>query len=116
MRRIALLWLVTFTVVVGSVLVSAQDELLQNPSLEEGSSGPYTTRRGGEFPIYLPNGWNAWLAAQSGDFYNRGDRTTVNPHPGPGPSPQNGSRAVNVDCGYVTCTVAIYQQVPVEPE
>ena len=116
MRRIALWCLLLVCMLVGSALVGAQDELLQNSSLEEGGSGPYTTRRGGEFPIYLPNGWNAWLAAQSGDFYYRGDRTTINPHPGPGPSPQNGSRAVNVDCGFVTCTVAIYQQVPVQED
>ena len=100
-------------ILLGGSFASAQGELLQNSSLDEGSNGPYTTRRGGEFPIYLPNGWNAWLAAQSGDFYNRGDRTTMNPHPGPGPSPKDGNRALNVDCGFVTCTVAIYQQVSV---
>lgn len=115
MRRATLWLLLAFSLLlVGSALVSAQDELLRNPSLDEGSFGPYTTRRGGEFPIYLPEGWNAWLAPQSGDFYNRSDRTTINPHPGPGPDPVQGNRAVNVDCGYVTCTVAIYQQVSVQ--
>jgi LysM repeat protein len=111
MRRISL-WFMLGLMLAAS-LVSAQDELLRNPSMDEGSFGAYTTRRGGEFPIYLPEGWNVWLAAQSGDFFNRADRTTINPHPGPGPSPVNGNRAVNIDCGYVTCTAAIYQQVSV---
>ena len=110
MRRAMLGFLITL-LMVGTV--SAQGGL-QNSSLDEGSFGPYTTRRGGEFPIYLPNGWNVWLAGQSGDFYNRGDKTTINPHPGPGPSPQDGNRALAIDCGYVTCTVAVYQQVPVD--
>ncbi len=116
MRRQTLGWVLIIIMLLSGALVSAQGELLQNSSLDEGGSGAYTTRRGGEFPIYLPNGWNVWLAAQSGDFYNRGDRTTINPHPGPGPSPYNGNRAANVDCGFVTCTVAIYQQVSVEAE
>ena len=111
MRRAMLGFLIAL-LMVGTL--AAQDQSLQNPSLDEGSFGPYTTRRGGEFPIYLPNGWNVWLAAQSGDFYNRGDKTTINPHPGPGPSPQDGNRALGIDCGFVTCTVAIYQQVSVE--
>jgi LysM repeat protein len=112
MRRITLL----FVLIIGlGTLVSAQtSELLNNPGLEEGSFGPYTTRRGGEFPIYLPNGWNIWLASPTGEFFNRSDRTSVNPHPGPGPSPREGSRALNVDCGFVTCTAAIYQQVSVQ--
>lgn len=114
MRR-ATLWILLIIILAGTALmVSAQDdELLRNPSLDEGSFGPYTTRRGGEFPIYLPEGWNAWLAPQAGDYINRSDRTTINPHPGPGPSPVQGNRAVNVNCGYVTCTVALYQQVSV---
>ncbi len=114
MRRITLLFVLIIGLV-GEVLVSAQtSELLNNPGLEESSSGPYTTRRGGEFPIYLPNGWNIWLASPTGEFTNRSDRTSVNPHPGPGPSPKEGTRALNVDCGFVTCTAAIYQQVSVE--
>lgn len=111
MRRAVLGFLISL-LLVGAL--AAQDQALQNPSLDEGSFGPYTTRRGGEFPIYLPNGWNVWLAAQSGDYYNRGDRTTINPHPGPGPNPVDGNRALAIDCGYVTCTVAIYQQVTVQ--
>jgi LysM repeat protein len=112
MRRITLL----FVLIIGlGTLVSAQSsELLNNPGLEEGSFGPYTTRRGGEFPIYLPNGWNIWLASPTGEFTNRSDRTSVNPHPGPGPNPKEGTRALNVDCGFVTCTASIYQQVSVQ--
>ncbi|MBZ0303309.1 MAG: LysM peptidoglycan-binding domain-containing protein [Anaerolineae bacterium] len=112
MRR-AMLWCLLILILAGVALVSAQDELLRNPSLDEGSFGAYTTRRGGTFPIYLPEGWNVWLAQQSGDYYNRSDRTTINPHPGPGPDPVQGNRAVNVSCGYVTCTAALYQQVSV---
>lgn len=113
MRRITLL----SVLIIGlGTLVSAQSsELLNNPGLEEGAFGPYTTRRGGEFPIYLPNSWNIWLASPTGEFLNRSDRTSVNPHPGPGPSPREGTRALNVDCGFVTCTASIYQQVGVQP-
>lgn len=113
MRR-ATFWLLLAAVMAGATFfASAQDNLLRNGGLDEGGNGPYTTRRGGEFPIYLPEGWNVWLAPQAGEFINRSDRTTINPHPGPGPSPVQGNRAMNIDCGYVTCTVAIYQQVSV---
>ncbi|MBZ0291444.1 MAG: LysM peptidoglycan-binding domain-containing protein, partial [Anaerolineae bacterium] len=117
MRYMRLGILLVILIVTGSLLVTAQDgERLNNPGLEEGSFGPYTTRRGGEFPIYLPPSWNVWLAASTGEFLNRGERTTINPHPGPGPDPRQGTRALSIDCGFVTCTVAIYQQVPVSPD
>ncbi len=98
-------------VLAGGAVAQAQTNLLQNGGLEEDAFGPYTGRRGGEFPIYLPNGWNVWLASPTGDRYNRSERTAINPHPGPGPSPREGRRALNVDCGFFTCTAAIYQQV-----
>jgi LysM repeat protein len=106
-----------FILVVGSIgmsLVNAQtnNNALQNPSFEEGSFGPYTQRRGGEKPIYLPQSWNYWLNSNTqNQYYNRADRVAMFPHPGPGPSPYDGARALNVDCGFVTCSVAIYQQV-----
>ncbi len=90
---------------------SAQNNALINGGLEEGSFGPYTVRRGGEFPIYLPSGWDYWFAPSNGDRYNRSDRASIQPHPGPGPNPVEGGRALNVDCGFFTCTAAIYQQV-----
>lgn len=114
MRRVWL-WLFLLATLISVLSVSAQSsERLVNPGLEEGSFGPYTTRRGGEFPIYLPNSWNSWFAGQSGDFTNRSDRTTIQPHPGPAPSPKEGTRALNISCGFVTCTVAIYQQISVQ--
>src|SRR5690242_14122068 len=115
MRKIALaLALFLLLQLFGSMVVNAQSagNLLINGGLEEGSFGPYLGRRGGTFPIYLPNGWNYWLAnGADSDRYNRADKTTIQPHPGPGPSPQEGSRALDVDCGFFTCTAAIYQQV-----
>ncbi|MEZ4668719.1 MAG: LysM peptidoglycan-binding domain-containing protein [Anaerolineae bacterium] len=107
-RALALLVLIVF---VSSMVVQAQDSPLVNGGLEEGSFGQYTGRRGGEFPIYLPGGWNYWFAAPSGDRINNGSRTSIQPHPGPGPSPYEGQRALNISCGYFTCTTAIYQQV-----
>lgn len=117
LMRLASLWIIAAVLTALAVgLAQAQDaELLQNPGLEEGPFGQYTTRRGGDKPIYLPPPWNAWLAAPTGDFLNRSDKVAIFPHPGPGPNPIEGQRAVNIDCGYVTCTVAIYQQVPVQP-
>ncbi len=113
-RLLPLLSVLILIAIILNAPVSAQSNLLVNPGLEEGSLGPYTTRRGGEFPIYLPNGWNFWLASSTAEFFNRGERTTISPHPGPGPNPQEGARAVNVNCGYVTCTAAIFQQVSVQ--
>ncbi|MEO8607956.1 MAG: LysM peptidoglycan-binding domain-containing protein [Chloroflexota bacterium] len=107
--------LLTFILgMVGTSLVHAQDtaNALQNGSFEEGSFGPYTQRRGGEKPIYLPGAWNFWLNTNTqNQYYNRADRVSMFPHPGPGPNPYDGARALNVDCGFVTCAVAVYQQV-----
>jgi murein DD-endopeptidase MepM/ murein hydrolase activator NlpD len=114
MRKIGLaLALFLLFTLMGTPGVSAQDasNLLINGGLEEDTFGSYTGRRGGEFPIYLPSGWNYWMAGTTGERYNRGDKTTIQPHPGPGPSPREGRRAVDVDCGFFTCTVALYQQV-----
>lgn len=93
--------------------VQAQDTTnkLVNGGLEEGANGPYLGRRSGDFPIYLPSSWNYWFAAQNGERYNRGDRTSIQPHPGPAPSPKEGTRALSVDCGFFSCTAAVYQQV-----
>ena len=113
-RLLPLLTILILIAIILSAPASAQANLLVNPSLEEGSFGAYTTRRGGEFPIYLPNSWNFWLAGATGEFFNRGERTTIFPHPGPGPDPKDGTRALNISCGYVTCTVAVYQQVSVQ--
>ncbi len=98
---------------VGSAAAQDSSNLLTNGGFEEGSFGPYTQRRGGEKPIYLPNGWNAWLpASPRGDYYDRSDRVTINPHPETGfPKPLKGLRAAAIDCGFVTCSVALYQTV-----
>lgn len=90
----------------------AQEQLLQNPGMQ----GNYISIREGEKPIRVPGGWNVWLHPHSGnanDYYNRADKVDIQPHPGPGPDPREGSRALAIDCGYVTCTVAVYQQVGV---
>jgi LysM repeat protein len=112
-RSLRFLTLVIVALLTGSMVAGAQDasNLLINGGLEEGSFGPYTGRRGGEFPIYLPNGWNYWFAPANGDRYNREERVSIQPHPGPGPSTHGGDRALNISCGYFTCTTALYQQV-----
>lgn len=107
-HALALLALILLT---SSLTVQAQDSALSNGGLEEGSFGQYSGRRGGEFPIYLPDRWNYWFAAPSGDRINNGSRASIQPHPGPGPSPYEGSRALNISCGFFTCTAAIYQQI-----
>ncbi len=110
--RLRLLALLVLVILGGTMLTSAQDDnKLTNGGLEEGSFGPYTGRRGGTFPIYLPNGWNYWFAAAVNDRINVGERASIQPHPGPGPSPHGGSRALNISCGYFTCTAAIFQTV-----
>ncbi|MBI5670627.1 MAG: LysM peptidoglycan-binding domain-containing protein [Chloroflexi bacterium] len=111
--RLAILAFLCLIWITGAVGAQDASNLLTNPGFEEGSFGPYTQRRGGEKPIYLPNGWNAVLpAAQRGDYYERADRVTINPHPETGfPKPLKGTRALSVDCGFVTCTVSVYQTV-----
>lgn len=113
MRKTGLLLAFLLLLCLSSLGVNAQDasNLLINGGLEEDSFGSYSGRRGGEFPIYLPNGWNYWFAGQTADRFNRGDKATIQPHPGPGPNPREGRRALNVNCGFYTCTAAIYQQV-----
>ena len=107
MRRTALFWLLSCLWLALPAL--AQGPLLQNPGMQ----GTYTSFREGEKPLRVPVGWNVWLHPRSGDHFNRGDKVDIQPHPGPGPSPQEGSRALAIDCGYVTCTVAVYQHVSV---
>lgn len=112
MRRVTPLWLLLFLCLWQAASLGAQ-ELLSNPGLEEGGFGAYRTVRSGEKPFYLASGWDIWLGPSKGGRYNNSSKTSVWPHPGPGPAPQEGSRALNIDCGYVTCEVAIYQQVTV---
>lgn len=112
--RLAILAFLCLIIGVNVAGVRAQDtNLLDNPSFEEGSFGPYTQRRGGEKTIYLPGRWNFWLpGSPRGDYYDRSDRVTINPHPETGfPKPVKGTRALAIDCGFVTCTAAIYQTV-----
>ncbi len=109
--RLRLLVLLGILILGGTMVTSAQDNKLVNGGLDEGSFGPYTGRRGGTFPIYVPNGWNYWFAAPTSDRTNMGERASIQPHPGPGPSPHGGDRALNISCGYFTCTAAIYQTV-----
>ncbi|MBZ0280502.1 MAG: LysM peptidoglycan-binding domain-containing protein [Anaerolineae bacterium] len=94
-----------------SVQAQNTTNLLVNGGLEEGTFGPYLGRRSGDFPLYLPGSWNYWFAAANGERYNRADKTTIQPHPGPSPSPKEGARALAVDCGFFSCTAAVYQQV-----
>lgn len=110
-RVLALMMTVVMAASVMPAAAQDASNLLVNGGLEEGSFGPYTGRRGGDFPIYLPNGWNYWFAAPTGERTNRAERTTIQPHPGPGPNPYEGGRAMNVDCGFFSCTAAIFQQV-----
>ncbi len=110
--RLRLLALLVLVVLSGTMMTSAQDDnKLVNGGLEEGSFGPYLGRRGGTFPIYVPASWNYWFAAATSDRTNVGERTSIQPHPGPGPSPHGGTRALNISCGYFTCTAAIFQTV-----
>lgn len=114
MRLIRLAIAAVLCLIVGLTGVQAQDNLLNNPSMEEGSFGPYVQKRGGEKAIYMPSGgWDYWLpGTPRGDFYDRSDRVTINPHPESGfPKPLEGIRALSVDCGFVSCTVAVFQTV-----
>ncbi|NWG18076.1 MAG: LysM peptidoglycan-binding domain-containing protein [Chloroflexi bacterium] len=114
MRVLRLGMAAVLCLIVGLTGVQAQDNLLNNPSMEEGSFGAYIQKRGGEKAIYMPNGgWDYWLpSTPRGDFYDRSDRVTINPHPESGyPRPLEGIRALSVDCGFVSCTSAIFQTV-----
>ena len=109
MRRVTSVLLLLILGALYAPMLEAQGQLLRNPGMQ----GNYYSVREGDKPIRLPEGWQVWLAAATGDYLNRSDKVDIQPHPGPGPAPQEGSRAINVDCGFVTCTVAVYQQVGV---
>ena len=109
MRRVTPVLLLLCLCSLYALALGAQGQLLRNPGMQ----GNYYSVREGEKRIVLPEGWQVWLAPQSGEYLDRSDKVDIQPHPGPGPDPKEGSRAINVDCGYVTCTVAVYQQVGV---
>lgn len=95
----------------GITVTAAQEtNLLVNPSLDE-SGSIYVQRRGGEKPIYVAQGWNYWIAPQSGQFTNNPNELVMNPHPGPVPNVLEGNRSQFIECAYATCTVAVFQQV-----
>lgn len=111
MRRVSSVLLLLILGALYVPLLEAQGQLLQNPGLQ----GNYVTIRGGEKRIVVSAGWNVRLnpGGNTTGSYERNDKVDIQPHPGPGPSPQEGSQAMAVDCGYVTCTVVVYQQVGV---
>lgn len=88
---------------------SAQDgdNLLRDGDFE----GSYTGRGRSDFNI--PDGWNAWYAdsPRTEDWQNL--PPVAFPHNGPDPDPQSGARALNINKGFGTFTVAVYQQVSV---
>ena len=113
MRRIlmALMTLLIIGLSLTQFSVNAQDNLLTNGGLEEGSFGPYLGRGRGDMNI--PAGWEVWLgqATDTAQFYNRGDKVYAFPHRGPGPSVPEGAAVLNFDGSYVQFNAAIFQTV-----
>ncbi len=90
-----------------SVAQAQSSNLLANGGLEE----PFRTLRGGEKPQYIAEGWNLWIAPQGGPDINVPGEVVLQAHPGPGPVNQQGQRSQFMECAFIRCTTALYQQV-----
>jgi LysM repeat protein len=107
MQRWLTLALLLVTTLVGATISSAQGNLLRDGDFE----GSYTSR--GRADLNIPADWNIWVAtAPRTEAWMNLDPVGF-PHNGPGPNPQSGSRAINLNRGFATFTVAIYQTVVV---
>ena len=93
---------------IGFTSVSAQENLLQDPSFE----GPYVSR--GRPDLNTPAAWGLWVAdgPRGYEWQNRPDRVFAFPHPA-GPQIHSGGASQNINGGYVTFTAAVFQQVTV---
>ena len=121
MRRGLLYSIVSFTLILTVMVISlpsatvmAQDNLLTNGGMEQGSFGPYTGR--GRPDLNVPAGWNIWLgqgSTEDGNFLNRGDKVFAFPHQGIGPEPAEGGTAMNLSGDFVQFNAAVFQSVGV---
>jgi LysM repeat protein len=107
---LALLLLAVLALTSAPLMVSAQTNLLQDPSFE----GPYVGR--GRPDLNTPSAWPIWIAdgPHNFDWQNRADKVTAVPHNN-GPEVHSGGNSLNIDGGFVTYTAAVYQQVAVPP-
>lgn len=114
MRRFSLTaWAVLF-IFLWAQGIAAQDNLLTNGGLEEGTFGPYQGK--GRPDLNAPAGWSIWLGQGSTDtFMNRGDKVFGFPHRAPGPDPVEGQIAANLSGGFVQFNAALFQTVNVSP-
>lgn len=107
MQRWLTFALLLVTTLVGAATSSAQGNLLRDGDFE----GSFTSR--GRSDLNIPADWNIWVAtAPRSEAWMNLDPVGF-PHNGPGPSPQSGARAINLNRGFATFTVAIYQTVAV---
>ena len=90
-----------------SVAQAQSSNLLANGGMEE----PFRTLRGGEKPQYIADGWNLWIEPQGGPDINVPGEVVLQAHPGPGPANQQGQRSQFMECAFIRCTTALYQQV-----
>ncbi len=106
-QPIRVLLFVIIALLLSAGIVGAQDgqNLLRDGEFE----GSYSGRGSGT--LNIPGDWQLWVAEPSGQFTNQ--RPTAYPHNGPDPDPKSGTRALNFSGGFVTYTVAVYQQVSV---
>ncbi len=107
---LALSLLALFAVASTPRYVSAQTNLLQDPSFE----GPYVGR--GRPDLNTPSAWTIWIqdGPHNFDWQNRADKVTAFPHNN-GPEVHSGGNSLNIDGGFVTFTAAVYQTVSVPP-
>jgi hypothetical protein len=107
-NRISIRLFLLLLALAGLTTVYAQSgNLLTNGGLEE----PFRTLRGGEKPQYIANGWNLWVAPQGGPDINVPGEVVLQAHPGPGPVNQEGQRSQFIECAFIRCATALYQQV-----
>jgi hypothetical protein len=74
-----------------------------------GMEGPYSGRGRGDFTA--PVAWQIWYADSPRTEVWMNLQPVSFPHNGPDPDPHSGAHALNINKGYATFTVAVYQQV-----
>jgi len=113
MRKFGLIFLTMLIVVLSVVPVAAQDDggnpnpnLLQDPSFESAFTGR------GRPDLNLPAGWNIFIATTPRNEVWQNLEPVAFPHTTQ-PEIQDGNQSLNINRGFATFTVAVYQQVSV---
>jgi hypothetical protein len=105
---LGLLLLGLLSVYTSAPIAAQNDNLLKQAGFEDG----YTGR--GRPDLNVPGHWGLWIADQPRDYewQNRADKVYVFPSR---PFTREGQLSLNIDGSYIAFTVAVFQEVEVQP-